>query len=84
MAGHDLARRRDGDEAAAPPAHAGLGTDGVIVRHDEIDGEDALETRACRLHDGDALIRLHAGRHQRGAIGQGPAVILHVLSLIHI
>ena len=43
VAGQDIARGRDIQEPAAPAAHAGFGAAGIIVRHDKVDDDDALE-----------------------------------------
>ena len=51
MAGQHAARRRDVHDAAAPAAHAGLGELGVVVRHDEVDDDDALQALRWLLDD---------------------------------
>ncbi len=73
VAGQHLARRRDVDDAAAPAAHAGLGALGVVVRHDEIDDEDALEALARLGDDLGAVEHLLARRHQGLAGSSAPS-----------
>ena len=82
VAGQHLARRRDVDDAAAPAAHAGLGAPGVVVRHDEVDDEDALEAlarlarRARRCSSTWSRVGIRAW-----PVLQRPAVVLHVRHL---
>ena len=78
MAGQHLALRRNVKNVLRPAAHARLRQLRVIVRHHVIDGEHALQPR-LRLRDDCGLLQhLLIGRHQRGAVTQRPAVILHM------
>ena len=78
MAGQDLAGRRNVEELPAPAAHAFLRPQRVVVRHHIVDGEDALQPRFGLLDDAAGLLDLRQRRHQRGAVLQRPAVILHI------
>ena len=78
MAGQDLAGRRDVEELPAPAAHAFLRPQRVVVRDHIVDRERALKPRLRFLDDATRLLELLECRHQRGAVLQCPAVILHV------
>ena len=78
VAGQDLARRRDVQVLPRPAAHAGLGIARVVVGHHVVDHEHALEPLARRLDQRDRALGLLAGRHQRRAVGERPAVVLDV------
>src|SRR6201988_4113959 len=78
VARQNLARWRDVEELPAPAAHALLRPQRVVIRHDIVDGQHALEPRLRLLDDAAGLLDLPHGRHQRGAVFQSPAVILHI------
>ena len=71
-------RRRNVEELPAPAAHAFLRPQRVIVRHHIVDGENALQPDLGRLDDAAGLLDLVKRRHQRRAVFQRPAVILHI------
>ena len=70
--------RRYHEGVARPAAHARFRIDGEIVRRDEVDVHDAGEPFARRLDDVDLPLDRGAVRHQRIAIGERPAGILHI------
>ena len=78
MARQRLARGRDIDRHPPPAAGAGLGIAGVIVGDHHVDDEPALETLARILDQRDRFHDLRFRRHQGGAVGERPAVILRV------
>ncbi len=78
VTGQHLARRRDVEELPAPAAHAFLRPQRVIIRHHKVDGQNALEPDLGFLDDAAGLLHLFQGRHQRRAVFQCPAVILHI------
>ena len=78
MAGQDLAGGRDVEELPAPAAHAFLRPQRVIIRHHIVDGEHAFQPLPRFLDDAAGLLDLRQRRHQRGAVLQRPAVILHI------
>ena len=60
------------------PARARLGVTGVIVGDHHVDDQLALEARPRLFHERNRSFDLLPRRHQRGAIGERPAVILGV------
>src|SRR5438132_9611942 len=58
VAGQDFACRRDVEELPAPAAHALLRPQRVIVGHDIVDGEHALEPNLGLLDDAAGLLDL--------------------------
>ncbi len=76
MAGQDLAGWRHVQVLLAPAAHAGLGVAGVVVRHDIVDHQHALQPLLCCLDQIDRRLGLRAGRHQRRPVLERPAIIL--------
>ena len=81
VAGQHLAGGRDVERAPAPAADARLRIARVIVRHHRVDDDAAVMARAQILHRRRRALDLLAGRHQRGAVLERPAVILHVRDL---
>src|SRR3954451_16233514 len=78
VARQHLAGRRNVEELPAPAAHGLLRPQRVIIGHDIVDRQPALQPLARLLDDAGALVELHHGRHQGGAVLQRPAVILHI------
>ena len=76
VAGQRLAGRRHIDRDPPPTAGAGLGIARVIVGDHHVDDQLALEANARRLDERDRFLDLFPRRHQRGAVGERPAVIL--------
>src|SRR3954451_21688814 len=78
VAGQHLAGRRDVEELAAPAAHALLRPQRVIIGHDIVDRQPALQPLARFFDDAVPLVELRHRRHQGVAFLQRPAVILDV------
>ena len=78
MTGQYGAVRRHHEGVARPATHAGFGIDGEIVRRDEIDVHDAGQPFARCLDDLGLAIDCFAVGHQRIAVGERPAGILHI------
>src|SRR5262245_23295647 len=81
MAGKYLAGRRYVERTAAPTADTGLRKTGIIVGHDRVDDNTAVEARAQHLDLAHRLVDLRARRHQRRPVLQRPAIILNVRDL---
>ena len=81
VAGEDPTRRRNGDDAAAPTAHAWLGPPGVVVRHDEIDNQHTLQSGPRLGDELGARQHLFTRRHQGLPVLERPAVVLHMRDL---
>ncbi len=72
--GSTLPGRRDVQEAPAPAAHAGLRPPRVVVRHDIVDHQPALErARAPPRRRASPASSCARGRHQRGAVAPAPS-----------
>src|SRR5579862_3233437 len=67
MARQDFARGRDVEELPSPAAHGLLRPQRVIVGHDVVNRENALQPRLCFLDNAARLLDLLYRRHQRGA-----------------
>ena len=78
---HGAAVGRDDDDLAAPAAHAGLWCIGVVVGRDEVDDELPRQPGPRVGDDRDGGVELIPRRHQRGAVGERPAVILDMRDL---
>ena len=65
------------DRRPQPPTQ-GFGKTRIVVRHHRVDNDFAAMLGAQHLDLTHRLIDLLACRHQRGAIFQGPAIILHM------
>ncbi len=78
MAGECVAARRNEHQLASPAAHAGLRKCRVIVRHNIFGAELAAEAFLRLLQEFDGLEDLLASGQELIAVGEGPAVILHV------
>ena len=81
MAGQNLAGRRDIERPASPSAHAGFGVACEIVRQGDIDHDAAVVALAQSLDTTSRVFDLLSGRHQLGAVHNGPAVVLNVGNL---
>src|SRR5437016_12904536 len=81
MAGQHLACGRHVERTATPPAEAGLWIACVIVRHHGVDDDPTLMARAQLRHGARRARDLLPGGHQRGAVPECPAVILHMRAL---
>src|SRR5262245_4482878 len=81
MAGKYLAGRRYVERTAPPTADTRLRKTGVIVGHDRVNDDTAMEARAQHLHLAHRLVDLRTRRHQRRAVLHRPAVILNVCDL---
>ena len=82
MARQDLSQGRDVERPATPAADTGLGKTRVIVRQHRIDHDvTVVNAAATPLPGAIALIDLFACGHQRRAIFQGPAIVLHMRNL---
>src|SRR5579871_1841209 len=68
MARQDFSRWRNVEELPSPAAHAFLRPQCVVVRHDIVDSEDALQPNLRFLDDAVGLLDLLQRRHQRGAV----------------
>src|SRR5437588_2931281 len=78
MARQDSSRGRDVERPATPAAHTGFGKTRVIVRQHRIDHNVTVLGLPHLLQLGHGTIDLFARGHQRRAILQGPAVVLHM------
>src|SRR5262249_50822570 len=74
----DSARRRDVKGAATPSADTRLWKTRVIVRQHRVDHDTAPVDAPQALQMDNRMIDLLARGHQRRAVLQGPAVVLHV------
>ena len=78
VAGKRFAVWRDQHEFAAPAAHAGFGIFRVVVGDDRFDANFSAQAFFGAFDDFERLIELLARGQQAFAIGEGPAVVLHV------
>src|SRR5579859_5550835 len=78
VAGKSFASGCDEHEFAPPAAHAGLGIFGVIVRYDVLDTNFSGEALLRALEEINRSLELLAVGQETVAIGESPAVILHV------
>jgi len=78
VAGQDLAGRRDIEELPAPAAHAISSAAAHNNPAPHIDRQNAFQPRLGFFDDPAGFLDLLQGRHQRGAVLQRPAVILHI------
>src|SRR5262245_39301394 len=72
MAGKYLAGRRYVERTTAPTADTGLRKTGVIIGHDRVDDDTAMEARAQHLDLAHRFVDLCARRHQRRAVLHRP------------
>ncbi len=73
-----FAGRRDQHELASPAAHAGLGKFRVIIGDDVFDANFSAEAFLRALEKFDGIRELLARRQKMLAIGESPAVVLHM------
>ena len=78
MAGQNFAGGIDEHQSSSPAAHAGLGILRVVIGHDGIDADASGEALLGIGDDGDRFFQLRARGQERGAVGQGPSVVLRV------
>src|SRR4249920_1440201 len=81
MARQDSSQGRDVERPATPAADTGLGKTRVTVRQHRIDHDVTVVNAPQLLYLSDCLIDLFACGHQRRAILQGPAIVLHMRNL---
>src|SRR5215472_9001663 len=81
VAGQYLARRRHIERAPTPAADARLWIAGIVVGHHGVDDDAAVVARTQFLHRRRGMLDLLAARHQRGAVLERTAVVLHVRDL---
>src|SRR5437016_3589801 len=78
VAGKHPARRRDVERTAAPAANARFGKSRIVIRNHRINDDLAMVLRPQHLDLAYGFFDLLARGHERGAVLQGPAVILDV------